>query len=160
MIENNIPRELVIEFLKYHYADGSTNGSGKIRLTSLEYKVNHQDEIDKINKFLNQDDFLIKSIDRFVVKGRNSKESIDTIIYGTINDFLWIKTKDVYNILLKHKEDYSTGIHFSNLFYQPLDRCINRNPRYESRRYISQIKWYSLFDDILENMNDNSDFNI
>lgn len=31
LIENNIDREIVIEYLKYHYADGSTNGKGNKR---------------------------------------------------------------------------------------------------------------------------------
>ena len=32
LIENNVDREIVIEYLKYHYADGSTNGKGKKRI--------------------------------------------------------------------------------------------------------------------------------
>ena len=28
LIENKISREIVVEYLKYHYADGSTNGKG------------------------------------------------------------------------------------------------------------------------------------
>ena len=42
LIKNKMPKELVISFLKYHYADGSTNGSGLKRLSSLEYKNKHQ----------------------------------------------------------------------------------------------------------------------
>lgn len=35
-----------------------------------------------------------------------------------------------------------------------MDRCLNNNPKYEKNRYVSQIKWYNLYDDIIENMND------
>lgn len=38
LIENNIDREIVTEYLKYHYADGSTNGKGIKRLSVEEYK--------------------------------------------------------------------------------------------------------------------------
>ena len=33
-------------------------------------------------------------------------------------------------------------------------KCLNKNFKYENKRFIVQIKWYSLFDDIIRNMND------
>ena len=30
LIENNVPKNIIEEYLRYHYADGTTNGSGKI----------------------------------------------------------------------------------------------------------------------------------
>lgn len=155
LIENKMPKELVIEFLKYHYADGTTNGTGKNRLSTDEYKKQNQPIIDEINKFLNSDSMLKKSIDRFIILGRNSKENVDAIIYGVPEDFIWILKNDIYKILLKKKDNYSSAIHFSSLTYQPLNRCLNYNPKYEKCRYISQIKWYNISDDIIENMDDN-----
>ncbi|MBQ9011918.1 MAG: hypothetical protein IJ093_04640, partial [Bacilli bacterium] len=153
LIENHMPKPLVINFLKYHYADGTTNGKGKQRLTAEEYKKDHQKEIDEINEYLNQKNILIKAIDRFIILGRNSKNKIDAILYGVPEDFFWIKRNDIYKILLKKRSKYSSSIHFSSLTYQPLNRCINRNTKYEKCRYISQIKWYNISDDIIENMN-------
>ncbi len=155
LISNKMPREMVINFLKYHYADGTTNGSGVNRIPISEYKKSHQKEIDEINEFLNRKQILIKAINRFVIKGRNSIYKIDAVIYGVPEDFIWIKRKDIYKILVNKRNEYSTSIHFSCLTYQPMDRCLNRNPKYESNRYISQIKWYNIGDDIIENMNDN-----
>lgn len=155
LIENNMPKKLVINFLKYHYADGTTNGKGKNRQTIAEYKKLHQNEIDEINDFINQKEILIKAIDRFVIKGRNSKDDIDVILYGVPEDFLWIKSDDIYSILLEKKDEYSSAIHFSSLTYQPLNRCLNYNPKYEKCRYISQLKWFNISDDIIENMNNN-----
>ena len=155
LIENKMPRELVLSFLKYHYADGSTNGTGTNRISISEYKKNHQNEIDEINRFINNKNFLYKSIDRFIIKGRNSKYGIDAIIYGVPNDFLWIKRSDIYRILLHKKDEYSTSIHFSSLTYQPLDRCLNYNSKYDKSRFVSQIKWYNISDDIIECMNEN-----
>lgn len=154
LIENKMPRTHIINFLKYHYADGSTNGKGEKRLSAAEYKEEHQKEIDEINNYINQDDILIKAIDRFIIQGRNSDKKIDAIIYGVPDDFIWIKRKDIYNVLLCKKNDYSTSIHFSHLTYQPMNRCLNYNPKYEKSRYISQIKWYNISDDIIFNMNE------
>lgn len=156
LIINKMPKYMVINFLKYHYADGSTNGKGNNRLPISEYKINHQDEIDEINKFINQKHILLKAIDRFVIQGRNSNDKIDAILYGVPEDFIWIKKEDIYKILLSKKDDHSTSIHFSHLTYQPMDRCLNHNPKYEKSRYISQLKWYNISDDIMENMNINT----
>lgn len=155
LIENKMPRELVYSFLKYHYADGTTDGTGINRMKIEDYKKLHQQEIEKINEFINQEKLIIKAIDRFVVKGRNSSESIDAIIYGVPEDFIWIKKDDIYKILLSKRNMYCTSIHFSSLTYQPLSRCINKNPKYEKDRFISQIKWYNLCDDIIQQMNNN-----
>lgn len=155
LIENKMPKEMIINFLKYHYADGTTNGTGSNRITANEYKKKNQKEIDKINEFINKKSFLYKAIDRFVIKGRNSKYKIDAILYGVPNDFLWIKRKNIYQILLQNINNYSTAIHFGRLTYQPLSRCINYNSKYEKSRHISQIKWYNISDDIIECMNMN-----
>lgn len=155
LIENKMPRKLIINFLKYHYADGSTNGTGSQRLSIFEYKNKHQKEIDEINKFINQEHVLRNAIDRFIIYGRNSVNGIDAIIYGVPNDFIWIKKDDIYNLLIRNRNIYSTAIHFSSLTYQPLNRCINHNPKYDKCRFISQIKWYNISDDIIENMNYN-----
>ena len=51
------------------------------------------------------------------------------------------------------KNTYSSAVHFGPLTVQPLDRCLNRNKKYESKRFSIQVKWYNLVDDIIENMN-------
>ena len=48
LIENKVDRDMVIEYLKYHYADGSTNGKGNNRISVEEYKKNNQDCIDTL----------------------------------------------------------------------------------------------------------------
>ena len=155
LIENKMPRYMIINLLKYHYADGSINGTGKNRISIDDYKIDHQNEIDEINEFFSSEDFLKRIIDRFIIRGRNSYKCVDVILYGVPNDFIWIKNDDIYKILLKKRHGYSTSLHFSSLTYQPLNRCLNYNSKYENGRFIVQIKWYNLCDDIIENMNDN-----
>ena len=163
LIENKIQRKYVISYLIYHYADGTTNGSGKNRVSVNEYKLTYQSEIDELNKVLNNEELLRKAVERFIIRGNISDKEIDALIYGTVNDFYWIKKEDIYKIILCKKDIYSTAVHFSSLTVQPLDRCLNNNPKYEKRRFCVQINWYNLIDDIIENMNnkimENSDFN-
>lgn len=153
MIDSGVSKDIVVEYLKYHYADGTINGSGKNRISVNEYKINNQDKIDKINNAINNDYILKKAINRFVLQGKNSSECIDAIIYGTINDFLFITKEEAEKIILSKKDIYSTGVHFANLYCQPMTRNLNNNLKYENKRYCVQIKWYSIFDDIIEYMN-------
>ncbi len=150
LIENGLPKEQVIEFLKYHYADGTTNGTGETRISCEEYKKSHKDEMDKINYFFNTDDLLKKAVDRFIVYGRNPKYPIDAILYGIPNDFIWIKRESIYKVVLDKKNSNVDSIHFGPLVYQTMDKNLNYNEKYESKRFICQIKWFSLFDDIIE----------
>ncbi len=151
LIENNISKENVLEYLKYHYADGTLNGSGKTRMSADEYKKYNQEKIDNLNKELNNERFIEKCVLRFILKGTNSNYPIDALIYGTVNDFLWITPKDIMNIIINKKDDYSTGVHIGSLAVQPQNRCLNYNNKYTKQRFCVQIKWYSLFDDIIEN---------
>ena len=153
--ENNVPNCIIDKYLFYHFADGTKNGSGKVRVSSLEYKKNHQSDIDEINRYFNQKDFLERAIDRFVLKGNNSDYYISGIIYGEVNDFLWISSDDIKKIILSKKDIYSTGVHFGSLFVQPKNRCLNYNKKYIKDRFLVQIKWFSLFDNIIESMNNN-----
>ena len=153
LIDSGISKENIIEYLKYHYADGTINGTGINRISSDEYKINNQDKIDKLNIALNTNYILKRAIKRFVLQGKNSNECIDAIIYGTVDDFLFITKEEIEAIILSKQNIYSTGVHFSNLYCQPMTRNLNNNPKYDKKRFCVQIKWYSIFDDIIEYKN-------
>lgn len=148
----NIPDEIINEVLKYHYADGTTDGTGKMRISSGEYKELYQDKLDLINSYFSKENIVRKAINRFVLVGNNSDKSIDAIIYGVIDDFVWITKDEIIDIILKYKDIKRTGLSFGPLFYQPMNRCLNYNPKYEYAREYIQIKWYHLSDAIIEIM--------
>lgn len=153
LIENNVSRDIIVEYLKFHYADGTTNGKGKKRITTEEYKEKHQKSIDDINKTFNNETLLKKITERFVLKGNNSKYPVAALICGEVDDFIWITKEDVRKVILSKKDEYSSTVHFGPLTCQPKNRCLNYNSKYEKDRFCVQIKWYNLFDDIIENMN-------
>ena len=150
LIENNVDREIVIEYLKYHYADGTTNGKGKKRISIEEYKKDNQSKIDKINKVLNDEKIIKKAINRFITRGKNTDCFISAIIYGEVDDFIWATKEQIEEIILLKKDVYSSAVHFGALTCQPKNRCLNYNPLYEKDRFCVQIKWYNIFDDIIE----------
>lgn len=156
LIRCGVSRNTIIEYLKFHYADGTTNGKGKNRISVEDYKKVNQFKIDLINEEINQKNIILKAIDRFVLKGIDEKSNIDLIIHGTLNDFVWITKEDIKKVAISKINDYSSTVHFGPLTCQPLARCLNYNSGYENKRYCIQIKWYNLVDDIIENSGDNT----
>ena len=126
---------------------------GNKRLSALEYKSLFQYDIDLINKVFNNEDLLKKAVNRFVIRGNNSSYDINALIYGEVDDFLFLTPDEIIDIVLSKKDIYSTAVHFGPLICQPKSRCLNYNPLYEKDRFCVQIKWYSLNDDIIEFMN-------
>ena len=94
-----------------------------------------------------------KAVNRFVIRGNNSSYDINALIYGEVDDFLFLTPDEIIDIVLSKKDIYSTAVHFGPLICQPKSRCLNYNPLYEKDRFCVQIKWYSLNDDIIEFMN-------
>jgi len=156
LIEQKVDRKIILEYLKYHYADGSTNGKGNQRLSIEEYKKNNQRNIDKMNEIFNNEIIIKNAIERFVTKGKNTNEYIGAIIYGEVNDFIWAKKETIEKVILSKKNTYSSAVHFGALTCQPKNRCLNYNASYEKDRYCVQIKWYNIFDDIIEFIAKNS----
>ena len=152
---HNIPTDIIDKYLRFHYADNTNNNTGNKRITAQQYKINHQKEIDEINKCFANKQIITDAISRFVLRGNNSEYDISAIVLGTPDNFIWLKKEDIVDILLSHIDLYCTSPHFSKLICQPMNRCTNYNKKYEKFRNYVQIKWYSLLDDILEQMNNN-----
>ncbi|MCI5552616.1 MAG: hypothetical protein MR388_02100 [Tenericutes bacterium] len=153
LIECGISRNVIIEYLYYQYGDETKNGTGSNRISSLEYQKKYENSIKMINEEFNKPEIMKKAIVRFVLQGTNSEIEIDGIIYGITNDFLFLSKKDVIDILMSKTDVHSNGIHFGHLYCQPKARNLNYNPKYEKDRFCVQIKWYSIFDDIIECLN-------
>ena len=148
--EENIPNDIINEYLLFHFADGTTNGTGKIRISTEDYKIHNQDKIDKINVYFNNPQFIKKAINRFIIRGNNSDYPINALIYGEPDDYIWIDTFEIKNIILSYYDNQSSGIHIGSLQVQPKNRCLNYNYKYIKDRFCVQIKWYNLFDNYME----------
>ncbi|HPF83072.1 MAG TPA: hypothetical protein PLV83_02755 [Bacilli bacterium] len=149
LIKNNVSREYIILYLKYHYADGTINGKGTNRKSVNEYKKTSQNDINLLNELFNSDKLLYKFIERFVLRGRNSNYDIDLLISGKIDDFFYLKKEDIIKIIYGLKNISTTGLHAGALYIQPQSRNLKNNPKYEKCRYCVQIKWFNLFEHIL-----------
>ncbi len=147
---NNVSSKAIREYLLFHYADGTTNGKGKKRLSATEYKNNNPQSIELINKEFNQKKFILACIKRFITVGANGKYPISALILGMPNDYIYISTSIIEKIILDKYNVISNGIHIGPLQVQPKTRCLNYNTKYEKDRFCVQIKWYNLFDNYIE----------
>lgn len=154
-----LKKKIISKILKYHYGDGTKNGTGKKRLSASEYKKKYYKSIKKVNKYLNKEKIVKSSINRFIIQGtQESSNKIDILVYGNPTDFLWIKTNEIYKYILSKCDLESSAIHFSCLTYQPMSRVLNFDKNKEYMRNWIQIKWYNLEDNIIEIMNERTKF--
>ena len=155
LIENGFEKEVMIKYLNFHYADGTTNGTGINRMSVAEYKEHNQDDINYLNEKFKNKEFISKCIERFILKGRiEGAREVDAVISGKVNDLLFITNKEVKDIINKYINIETTGLHIGPLFIQPQTRNLNHNEKYEKYRYCVQIKWFNFFDHIIWHMND------
>ena len=152
--EIGLDNDVINIYLKYHYGDGSVTGKGDNRMSVEEVKEKYKKAIIIFNNKVNNEEIVMKAIERFILKGTNSDFKINAIVHGTPEDFLWISEQNIIKVIMKNINKFSSSIHFSSLYVQPITRCLNYNSKYEDSRNIVQIKWYSLEDDIIEYMND------
>lgn len=149
--ELGVKEKIIYEYELYHYGVDKFN-CRKI-LSSKEFCAKNKRKIQKINYYLSKVN-VDKIVDRFILCGNMSSYRIDGIIYGTPNDFFWINKDDILKIIKKTINNYSSTVHIGCLYIQPMNRCINNNKKYMWCRDYVQIKWYSLFDNIIEYKNE------
>jgi len=138
------------KLLRYLYSDGTNNNTGKERQSSEQYKLENSSDIFIINQDLKK--LKLSLISRFLIKTDiNYKVNVDLFINGSVNDFIWATTEEVVNYLSNNDYD-SMGVHISSLFLQNWNKNLKYNPKYEYCRNYIQVKWYSMFDDIIEIM--------
>ena len=148
--ESGIDDKIIYNYELFHY--GIDRFNHKKILSSKEFCKKNKRKIKKINKEFSK--LNIESIvDRFILRGNNGKYRVEGIIYGTPKDFLWINRKGILKVLKDSISKESNTVHIGNLYIQPLNRCINENKKYEWCRDYVQVKWYSLFDDIIKYKN-------
>ena len=151
----NINKKVIEEIVKYQYGDGTIDGTGKVRKSVLEYKLENQTSISLINKEINRPYILKKIINRFIIQGTQwHTHKIDLLVYGTPEDFFFITPKEIYSYILSKRDIESSAIHFSFLTFQPMSRVLDYNEKMEYMRHWIQIKWYNLEDNIIELMNE------
>jgi len=148
-----IPYKIIDKYISYHYGyEKDENGNINFLkiLSGEEYKKIYQNEIDVFNKTINQTRIIIDMIDRFIIRGRNSDYDIDALICGTVDNYVWIKKYELYDLILsKRCYDY-TSPHIACLTIGPKKRNLDGNSKNVKDRYIVCIRWNFIRENIIE----------
>lgn len=137
LVKEKVPLKIINIILEYFFADVTHNGSGVRNLTFPDYKLKIKRKIKKVNKyFMKHEELLVKLIKRFVI-GKT-----DILIHGTVDNFTYVTKDEIIKLLLECKNEPSSTIHFSKLIFATK----SRNNQID--KFILQIKWYNLKDDI------------
>lgn len=149
----NIPYKVIDKYTSYHYGymkDKNGNNDYSKVLSSEEYKEHYQSEIDIFNSYINKTRIIVDMIDRFIVRGKNSDYDIDALVSGTVEDYVWIKKHDLYDLILfNRRPDYSSP-HIACLTIGPKRRRFIDNNINPWDRYIVTIRWSHIREDIEE----------
>lgn len=144
-----VSEDVQVELLKFHWGDGTIDNTGRFRDSSAEYKRTHENEINYINKELNNPKFLFKIVNRILFQGKSDLfDTVDAIYYGDYENGHWASCEEIFDYIASTRF-LSDSIHFGPLNYQIWNRCLNFNPKTENRRYVMQVKWASLLQDII-----------
>lgn len=154
----SIPFKVIDKYVNYHYGY-KRNDDGKIdfskRLSSDEYKILYQNELNIFNKTINKTRIIIEMIDRFVIRGRNSDYDIDALVCGTINDYVWISKYDLYDLILSKRCLDFTSPHIACMTIGPKKRNLNNDSKNFKDRYLVCIRWNFIKEDIIKFKNNN-----
>ena len=145
--KNSITEDIIDKLYRYIYADGTNNNTGEVRLSNAEYIEKNEKDIKELNVVFN----LLKEklINRFLIETDiNYRVKVDAIIHGTPNDFIW-STSDEVKRYLENEDIISTSLHTGKLYIQSWDKNIVRNTKYEHCRNYIQVKWFSMYDDLI-----------
>ena len=147
LYKNNISTEIINSLYYCIYSDGTVNNTGTKRISNAEYIDKHPNEIKELNKMFKL--LQKKLIKRFLIETDTKyKVQPNVFVHGTINDFVWATAEEVKEYL-ETEPNNSTSLHSGKLYIQCWDKNLNRNPKYEFCRNYIQIKWFSMYDDII-----------
>ena len=148
-----IPYKIIDKYMDYHYGYARDN-TGKLDysriLSSEEYKIIYQNEIDLFNEAINKTRIIIDMIDRFIIKGRNSDYDIDALVCGTINDYVWIMKYDLYDLILSKRSLDFTSPHIACMTIGPKKKNLNNDSNNRKERYLVCIRWNFIRESIIE----------
>ena len=148
-----IKYKTIDKYISYHYGyqknENGRNDYSK-RLSSEEYKKLYQNEIDEFNNSINKTKIIIDMTDRFIIRGKNSDYDIEALVCGTIDNYVWIKKYDLYDLILSRRcQDY-TSPHIACLTIGPKKRNLDKTSKNDKDRYIVCIRWNFIRENITE----------
>ena len=137
----------VIDSLKlFHYGDGTTNNTGRVRLSATQFVKNNPDVVVAPNDFFSQQIVMDAIIERAVFSGAlRGAPRAEYIYHGTAYSGVWASRDEIYDyihqtLLTENRKGISVG----PLTYQVWNRNLACSKNAEHKREQMQFKWANL----------------
>lgn len=147
-----LSNETIQKYIGYHYGyvkDECGYNDYSHQLSSDEYKKLYQKELNEFNLAINKTRIIVDMVDRFVIKGRNSDYDIDALICGKVDNYVWIKKYDLYDLILSKRCLEYTSPHIACLTIGPKKRCLNGKTDNIKDKYQICVRWNFIMEDII-----------
>ena len=123
--DNGIDDYTVESYLLYQYGDGTTDGSGENRMSSVETRFKMNERIKRMNGMFNSSKTFIKAFaDRVMWKGVNPQaESADYLYHGDEDFGSFISRNQIMRHIELRRWDYMTSVvHIGPFILRPKAR--------------------------------------
>ncbi|MBQ1386060.1 MAG: hypothetical protein IIY75_04630 [Erysipelotrichales bacterium] len=145
----NVSEETQKTVLRFHYGDGTLNGTGRIRegFDTLYRKM--QKELTEANRELSEKKVVRAGLTRFVFKGTEARSiSADYLAYGDPSCYVVCSREEVEMFVLGRNYDHIRTLHIGPMMIQPYLRDPEHIGRHTEKRNIVQVKWHYLLKDL------------
>lgn len=140
----NLSDEYIKEYLLFHFADGTTDNTGKLsdRKNASQYKNEHQEALEELKGILARYSKTI--IEHFIKDNSEIKGTpdVDYIFYGNTELPYWAKVDTLIELECKKEPNNRAALAVGDFSIQTWNRSLNGKT--EERRLSMQAKWNNL----------------
>ena len=150
--DNGISDETVETYLLYHYGDGTIDGTGQHRLSSVEVRFKYDDRIKKMNEeFNNSKEFIKKFAERVMFQGVNPDANKAGFIYHGDPDYgVFVSRYQFMRHIERKNWNYmETCVHIGPFVIRPHSRYANKEIRSEESRHLVVVNYPRFVQDLM-----------
>lgn len=150
--ESNISEETIKTYLLYHYGDGTTDGSGKRRMSSVETRFTYDEQIKKMNEEFNSSKAFVKNFaDRVLFQGVNSQaDRADYIYHGDPEAGVFISRDQFMRHIDRKSWHYMVRcVHIGPFVIRPHARYSDKEILNEKHRNTVAVNYPGIVSDLL-----------
>ena len=150
--ECGISETTIDTYLLYHYGDGSKDGTGTRRMSSVEVRFMYDEQIRKMNEEFNHSkEFIKKFADRVMFQGVNPDASRAEYIYhGDVDYGVFCSRYQFMRHIEKKNWDFmQTCVHVGPFVLRPHARYSNKEIRNEDHRHTVVVNYPRFVQDLL-----------
>ena len=148
--ELGISNRTLQTILLHHYGDGTLDGSGEFRYSSMEIKGKLSQRIKEANEELNQSkEFVLKVLERCLISGVcEGATRIDGLYFGDEKNGQIVTRNMLIHYIEKSDWSWTENLHIGPMHIRPNARYAHEEIKSELKRSRTYIYWPNLSADI------------